>query len=108
MPILDGTYIGGLGECVHSMLREHLINGSVLLPGVGYIELACAAEAGRLPEITTLQDLSFVRPCVILGAHGSDACTMHHSLDSSGVFSIASLQFEAQGTFVTHATGKRI
>ena len=47
-----------------AVLSHHVVGGSILLPGVGYIETAFAAVAGRR---AVLSAVAFVRPCVLPG-----------------------------------------
>ena len=45
-----------------SVLSHHVVGGSILLPGVGYVEVAFAAGASRR---AVLSAVAFVRPCVL-------------------------------------------
>ena len=49
------------------MLGEHVVGKNILLPGVGYVELAFAAviRYKNLDTFVALVDITFVRPCVI-------------------------------------------
>ena len=47
------------------MLNEHSVGGRVLVPGVGYLELAFAALNHRVFEAMMLADVSLVQPCVL-------------------------------------------
>ena len=61
---------GCLAIGVHVMLREHVVGNRILLPGVGYVELAFAAMIrGGASKTMSLVGILFVRPCVV----GSDA-----------------------------------
>lgn len=53
------------------MLREHVVGTEILLPGVGYVELALASMLKReaLQYLgLALVETAFVRPCVISSA----------------------------------------
>ena len=45
-------------------MSHHVVGGSILLPGVGYVETAFAAGASRR---AVLSAVAFVRPCVLPG-----------------------------------------
>ena len=46
------------------LFLHHVISESILLPGVGYVEMAFAADAGRR---AVLSAVGFVRLCVLPG-----------------------------------------
>ena len=74
-----------------SVLSHHVVGGSILLPGVGYVEVAFAAGASRR---AVLSAVAFVRPCV-LPAPGwgaaSERCTLRCMRREADTFEIASL-----------------
>ena len=43
-------------------MSHHVVGGNILLPGVGYVEMAFAADASRC---AVLSAVAFVRPCVL-------------------------------------------
>ena len=51
------------------MLGEHVVGKNILLPGVGYMELALALvmRYNKFDTVVALVDIAFVRPCVIGG-----------------------------------------
>ena len=74
-----------------AVLSHHVVGGSILLPGVGYVELLFAAVAGRR---AVLSAVAVVRPCV-LPAPGrgaaSERCTLRCMRREADTFEIASL-----------------
>ena len=74
-----------------AVLSHHVVGGSILLPGVGYVEVAFAAGASRR---AVLSAVAFVRPCV-LPAPGwgavSERCTLRCMRREADTFEIASL-----------------
>ena len=59
-----------------TVLSHHVVGGNILLPGVGYVELAFAAVAGRR---AVLSAVAVVRPCVLPapgGGAASERCTL--------------------------------
>ena len=49
---------------VDAAISEHVIGGAVLLPGVGFVEMAMAFSRASQPA---LDALGFIRPCVLPG-----------------------------------------
>ena len=46
-----------------ALFSHHVVGGSILLPGVGYVEMALAFQA--LGASSVLSFVAFVRPCVM-------------------------------------------
>ena len=94
-----------------AVLSHHVVGGSILLPGVGYVETAFAAVAGRR---AVLSAVAFVRPCVLPGlrAAASERCLLRCARRDSGArFEIASQMFNGKsdgGTFEIHAIGSYV
>ncbi|WP_254896621.1 type I polyketide synthase [Amycolatopsis sp. Hca4] len=59
---LDAVLTGSLSLRTHPWLAEHVVNGQVLFPGTGFVELAIRAGdevgCGRLDELTLLTPLA--------------------------------------------------
>ena len=94
-----------------AVLSHHVVGGSILLPGVGYVEAAFAAVAGRR---AVLSAVAFVRPCVLPGprAAASERCVLRCARRDAGArFEIASQLFNGNsdgGTFEIHALGSYV
>ena len=60
-PRLDEAVVfsGALSPSAEALFSHHVVGGTIILPGVGYVEMAFAASSGR-----TLTAVSFLRPCV--------------------------------------------
>lgn len=72
------------------MLLEHVVGNNILLPGVGYVELALAVLIKDDFSEAALQAISVVRPCFV-GSCGrvAESLKMRHRLDMLGGFDIA-------------------
>ena len=46
-----------------ALFSHHVVGGSILFPGVGYVEMALAFQA--LGASSVLSFVAFVRPCVM-------------------------------------------
>ncbi len=64
-PLIDDEVIfsGALTPTTEAFLSHHVVGGSILLPGVSFIEMAFAA----IPGHSVLKAISFVRPCTLSG-----------------------------------------
>ena len=74
-----------------AVLSHHVVGGNILLPGVGYVGMAFAADAGRC---VVLSAVAFVRPCVLPGprAAASERCALRCARREAGTrIEIASL-----------------
>ena len=91
-----------------AVLSHHAVGGNILLPGVGYVEMAFAADADRR---VVLSAAAFVRPCVLPGprAAASERRALRCARREAGTrFEIASQMFNGEsagGTFEIHAIG---
>ena len=91
-----------------AVLSHHVVGGSILLPGVGYVETAFAAGASRR---AVLSAVAFVRPCVLPGprAAASERCALRCARREAGArFEIASQMYHGEstgGTFEIHTIG---
>ena len=81
-----------LPEGTLAVLSHHIVGGNILLPGVGYVEMAFAADADRRKVLSAV---AVVRPCVLpapgMGVAG-ERCTLRCTLREAGTFDIASLR----------------
>ena len=78
------------------MLREHVIGHVILLPGVGFIELALSVGLSY-SEAACLADVVLVQPCA-LDASGN--VVFRHSSQNAASFDIATLKGELYSTHV--------
>ena len=64
-PLTDDEVIfsGALTPATEAFLAHHIVSGSVLLPGVSFIEMAFAAS----PDHSILTAIAYIRPCSLPG-----------------------------------------
>ncbi|MFB7586040.1 SDR family NAD(P)-dependent oxidoreductase [Streptomyces sp. NPDC056169] len=95
---------GRLSTATHPWLTDHLVLGSVVVPGSAWIEVAlyAAGQSGA----TTLQELVIERPLVI-NEDESVRLQVHIGTDDAGVRSISihSRPDDEDTTWTRHATG---
>ena len=96
---------GFISPCLHSVLYDHVVIGGVLLPGVGYVELAL--ESTQPTNQAALTAISFLRPCRLTVA-GLDQCIVRYSREAGGAYLIESSISRAEVAFTTHAVGNQI
>jgi hypothetical protein len=53
-----------LSPAADAAIAEHVVGGGVLLPGVGYLEMAMASSHGSRPA---LDAVAFIQPCLLPG-----------------------------------------
>ena len=53
------VFSGALSSSAEALFSHHVVGGMIILPGVGYVEMAFAASSGR-----ALAAVAFLRPCV--------------------------------------------
>ena len=56
------VFSGALSPSAEALFSHHVVGGTIVLPGVGYVEMAFAASSGR-----ALAAVAFLRPCVLSG-----------------------------------------
>ena len=54
------VFSGALSASAEALFSHHVVGGTIILPGVGYVEMAFAAGASR-----ALAAVAFLRPCVL-------------------------------------------
>jgi hypothetical protein len=59
----EAIFSGALTPATEAFLSHHVVGGSILLPGVSFIEMAFAASPGHY----TLEAIAFIRPCLLPG-----------------------------------------
>ncbi len=91
------------GATAHEGVRyldDHLVQGTVVFPGVGYLEMAAAATAQLRPgPAVVLRDVSFVSP--LFGAAGQRRRTQI-AVDRDGRFEVQSRSEAGQWTLHAH------
>ena len=56
------VFSGVLTPSAELLFSDHVVGGNILFPGVGYVEVAFAANASRGSVITSA---AFLRPCIL-------------------------------------------
>lgn len=90
-PVVNDTVVfsGVLTPSAELLFSDHVVGGNILFPGVGYVEVAFAAN---LDQASALTAAAFVRPCVLpnprLGT--SKRCELRCTRRETGGIEIAS------------------
>jgi len=89
-PVNDTVVFSGvLSPAAELLFSDHVVGGNILFPGVGYVEVAFAAN---LDETLVLTATAFVRPCILpnprLGT--SKRCELRCTRRETGGIEIAS------------------
>jgi hypothetical protein len=56
------VFSGALSPSAELLFSDHVVGGKILFPGVGYVEVAFAANIGRGSVLTSV---AFLRPCIL-------------------------------------------
>jgi hypothetical protein len=85
-PRLDEAVVfsGALTPSAEALFSHHVVGGTIILPGVGYVEMAFAASSGR-----ALTAVAFLRPCSLSGP-GREKCFLRCTRRATGALEIAS------------------
>ena len=80
-PRLDeaAVFSGALSSAAEALFSHHVVGGTIILPGVGYVEMAFAASSGRV-----LTAVAFLRPCVLSGPDGGKKCVLRCTQQATG------------------------
>ena len=58
------VFSGALSPSAEALFSHHVVGGAIILPGVGYVEMAFAASPGH----ATLTAIAYLRPCSLSGS----------------------------------------
>ncbi|KAH8048797.1 delta-3,5-delta-2,4-dienoyl-CoA isomerase [Aureococcus anophagefferens] len=99
LPAVISTNGATVSMVVNAVIADHVVGGSALFPGVGYVEIAasdvCRSGAGD----AVVTDVKFIRPC-ILGAGSA----MLYERTADGGFEVSS-RGEGDASFRARAPG---
>ena len=84
---LDETSTGVLSPSAEALFADHVVGSSILLPGVGYLEMTFIANLGRHSAFT---DVAFMRPCWLPGPGTNERCVLRCTRRGEEVFEISS------------------
>ena len=90
-PAVNDTVVfsGVLTPSAELLLSDHVVGGNILFPGVGYVEVAFAAN---LDQASALTATAFVRPCTLPNPRSgtSKRCELRCTRRETGGIEIAS------------------
>jgi len=93
---------------VDAAISEHVVGGGVLLPGVGYVEMAMAFSRASQPALDALR---FLRPYALPSLEGGPLAkrrpALLYSEQVDGAFEMASSMGTPPAASVTHAAGRQ-
>ena len=65
------VFSGALSSSAEALFSHHVVGGSIILPGVGYVEMAFAASSSR-----ALAAVAFLRPCALPEPGRGEKCVL--------------------------------
>ena len=103
-PRLDEAVVfsGALSPSAEVLFSHHVVGGPIILPGVGYVEMAFAASSGR-----ALAAVAFLRPCSLSGLGQGKKCVVRCTRRANGALEIASRHSLKDGSFAVHFIGSQ-
>jgi hypothetical protein len=100
-PRLDEAVVfsGALSPSAEALFSHHVVGGTIILPGVGYVEMAFAASSGR-----ALAAVAFLRPCVLPEPGRGEKCVVRCTR-RAGALEIASARGTGSSSFASCFAG---
>ncbi len=92
-------FSGALSHAAEALFSHHVVGGTIILPGVGYVEMAFAASSGR-----ALTAVAFLRPCLLAGPGRGEKCLLRCTR-RAGALMIASARGTESSSFGTCFAG---
>ena len=96
------VFSGALSPSAEALFSHHVVAGAIILPGVGYIEMAFAASSGR-----ALAAVAFLRPCVLSGPGRGEKCVLRCTRRATGALEISSRHSFNDGSLAVHFIGSQ-
>jgi hypothetical protein len=99
---LDEISTGILSPSAEALFADHVVGGSILLPGVGYLEMMFNANLDRYSAFT---DVAFMRPCWLPQPGANERCVLRYTRQSDAAFEVASwrgMESSVGSNFTTH------
>jgi hypothetical protein len=99
------VFSGALSSSAELLFSHHVVGGTIILPGVGYVEVAFAASSGR-----ALTAVAFLRPCSLSGSGRGKKCVLRCMRRATGALEIASqhsYNVSTEGSFVVNFIGSQ-
>ena len=88
-----------LTPSAEALFSHHVVGGTIILPGVGYVEMAFAASSGR-----ALAAVAFLRPCVLPEPGRGEKCVLRCTR-RAGALEIASARGTGSSSFASCFAG---
>ena len=92
-------FSGALSSSAEALFSHHVVGGTIILPGVGYVEMAFAAGSGR-----ALAAVAFLRPCVLPEPDRGEKCVLRCTR-RAGALEIASARGTGSSSFASCFAG---
>ena len=99
------VFSGALSPSAEALFSHHVVGGTIILPGVGYVEMALTVSSSR-----ALRAVAFLRPCVLPGPGRGEKRVLRCMQRDSGALEISSQHSEntqTDGPFVVHFIGSQ-
>ena len=96
------VFSGALSLAAEALFSHHVVGGTIILPGVGYVEMAFAASSSR-----ALAAVAFLRPCVLSGPGRGEKCVLRCTRRATEALEIASRYSKNDGSFAVHFIGSQ-
>ena len=93
------VFSGALSSSAEALFSHHVVGGTIILPGVGYVEMAFAASSGR-----ALAAVAFLRPCVLPEPGRGETCVLR-CIRRAGALEIASARGTESSSFASCFAG---
>ena len=93
------VFSGALSSSAEALFSHHVVGGTIILPGVGYVEMAFAASSGR-----ALAAVAFLRPCVLPEPGRGVKCVLR-CIRRAGALEIASARGNESSSFASCFAG---
>jgi hypothetical protein len=93
------VFSGALSSAAEALFSHHVVGGTIILPGVGYVEMAFAANTS--PALTAV---AFLRPCVLSGPGRGEKCVLRCTR-RAGALEIASARGTKSSSFASCFAG---
>ena len=93
------VFSGALSPSAEALFLHHVVGGDIILPGVGYVEMAFAASSGR-----ALTAVAFLRPCLLPEPGRGEKCVLRCTR-RGGTLEIASARGTESSSFASCFAG---
>ncbi|MEM1275235.1 MAG: type I polyketide synthase [Pseudomonadota bacterium] len=89
----------------HPWLADHMVDGAVLLPATGFVEIGLAALRTQVSGPVEIRDLDLLAP-LVLDVEGAQTVRIRTTLEpETGLFRVESRPHASAGEWILHARG---